>query len=420
MAQHERMSLDERLDRQWKQVTAILAHAERHSPYYRDRFRSLGLTAGDIRSWEDFRQLPILTKAIIREHGERLVCDGVPRSVLTRRRTSGSTGVALHFYTRDDEFQVKRAAAIYRDQWSGWRLGEWRACLWGLPDPRPAWSWRSWLRNHTLERALTLNTLFIDDEAIRLFVKQVRRYRPTLLFGHAHSLYLLARRWRHGDLPKYRFAGAVSTAMVLRDFERQSVQDTFGCQVFDRYGCEEVSLIASECEAHAGLHVNTDTLFMEPLQVAGREAPVVVTDLNNLAMPFIRYEIGDMAIEAGWPCPCGRTYPLLSRVAGRLADYLRRPDGVWVSGISLTDNFATLIPGIVQMQIIQDAPSHLVLRIVTDEQYHGESEYAVKEQVVERFGSLMRMTIEYVDRIEPDSSGKFRFSRCLLDESFGG
>jgi len=146
--------------------------------------------------------------------------------------------------------------------------------------------------------------------------------------------------------------------MVLHPSERRTIEAVFGVRVYDRYGCEEVSLIASECGEHRGLHMNTDSLHVELLADGrrvppGSEGAVVVTDLRNRAMPLIRYRIEDVAVASEESCPCGRTYPLLARVAGRVADYLVTCNGKLISGISLTENFATLIPGVQQVQVVQ-------------------------------------------------------------------
>lgn len=154
----------------------------------------------------------------------------------------------------------------------------------------------------------------MDEEAMMDFHTAISRQRPTLLFGHAHSLYLFARFVQANNLSPIRPRGVISTAMVLHDFERALVEEVFGCRVTNRYGCEEVSLIACECEAHQGLHVNMDTLHFECLRDGkaagpGQAGAVVVTDLTNHGMPFIRYLVGDTARMAAKPCSCGRTYP---------------------------------------------------------------------------------------------------------------
>jgi phenylacetate-CoA ligase len=132
-------------------------------------------------------------------------------------------------------------------------------------------------------------------------------------------------------------------------------------------------------------------------------------------MPFIRYEVGDTAVPTDQTCSCGRTYPLLKRITGRVADYLRTPEGEWISGISLTENFATLIPGLHQIQILQEETDFLMLRIVRGPNFDDGSKRLMTELIQQRFGSRMRFVIEYVDSIEPEPSGKYRFSICRIE-----
>src|SRR5207244_11937336 len=114
-----------------------------------------------------------------------------------------------------------------------------------------------------------------------------------------------------------------------------------------------------ECPEHSGLHVNADGVLIE-IVAGGRPAPpgtpgaIVVTDLSNFAMPLIRYQIGDVGVLADRACPCGRGLPLLESIEGREADYVVTADGRLVSGISLTENFALMVPGIAHLQNQQE------------------------------------------------------------------
>jgi phenylacetate-CoA ligase len=404
---------------QWTRLKSLLDHAFAHTRFYRDRFDSLGITPADIRSRQDFERLPLLTKDDIRAHRDEMVADNIPRELLFPKKTSGSTGVSLSFFVDEDSLQWKRGCTLRHDEWTGWRLGERIGAVWGNPEYKK--SWRGHVRNALLERAIYLDTLRMDEEAMTDFHAEIRRKRPTLLFGHAHSLYLFALFVQQNDLSPIRPKGIISTAMVLHDFERALVEEVFGCKVTNRYGCEEVSLIACECDAHHGLHVNMDTLDFECLRdgkpaPAGETGAVVVTDLTNRGMPFIRYLVGDTARMAAKPCSCGRTYPLIESLEGRIADYVRTPEGEYISGISLTENFAMVLEGVKQMQIVQDELDHLLFRVV---QGAGDQDVALRADinrlVQERFGSSMRHDVEYVDSIQSETSGKYRFCVSKLD-----
>ena len=413
LKQKERIDCSERLQQQWTKLTRLILHAWEEYAFYRTRLSEAGFEPGDLKDWKDLAALPLLTKRDIAQSDGSMIATGSDKARLVPRKTSGSTGVSVNFFVNDDEYQFKRGVQLYRDSWTGWSLGEWSALVWG--NPTYQYSLRGRLRNRLLMRYFSLDTLKMDRVMMDEFARNILHRKPTLLFGHAHSLYLFANYWEEKGLPLYRFKGILSTAMVLHDHERRKCESVFHTPVFDRYGCEEVSLIASECEAHGGLHLNTDTLVVEILKDGrparpGETGAVVVTDLHNFAMPFIRYQVGDMVVPAGGTCFCGRTYPLLAQVAGRIADYLRTPEGHWISGISLTENFATLIPGLHQVQIIQEEPDSLILRIVEGADFGEHSVVRIRELVEECFGPRMRYRVEPVERIDPEPSGKYRFS----------
>lgn len=262
----------------------------------------------------------------------------------------------------------------------------------------------------------------MDTDAMHRFHEAALRYKPTMYFGHAHSLYLFAQFLQQKGLQLPRPEGIVSTAMVLHDFERKVIEQAFRAKIFNRYGCEEVSLIASECAFHEGLHINMDTLIVEIVGPDGNTVPagtpgaVVVTDLTNYAMPIIRYKIGDVATMKKEPCSCGMSYPLLESLNGRIADYVRTPSGKFVSGISLTENFAMKIPEIKQLQIVQDQTDHFTYRIVRGDSWSSDAVEEVKRLTIERFDGEIRHDIEYVESIQSESSGKYRFCISLLDE----
>ena len=161
---------------------------------------------------------------------------------------------------------------------------------------------------------------------------------------------------------------------MLPPAERRVVEEVFGDIVFDRYGCEEVGLIASECEQHDGMHVAAEGMYVEILdgteEVAGR---VVVTDLLNRATPILRYEIGDLALTKAGLCACGRGLPRIGRVIGRTSDFLYTPEGKQISGISLLDTVIIHIAGFKRVQVVQDSLDALTFNVVKGEGFSDAS-----------------------------------------------
>src|SRR5262249_22492434 len=122
-----------------------------------------------------------------------------------------------------------------------------------------------------------------------------------------------------------------------------------------------------------------------------------------------RYQVGDMAALSGRLCLCGRGLPLLDRIEGREADYVVTPSGKLVSGISLTDHFATLIPGVAQFQMIQETLHRFLFRVVRTPAFGPASLDRLQALIHERFGPGVMYECEYVDRIPQEPSGKYRF-----------
>lgn len=412
--------------RQTERLRAILEHAYQTVPFWHRRFEENHLNPSDIQTPEDLQKLPLLTKTDLRTRLDDMISSEYPdRSKLHLNKTSGSTGVAVVVYSDEDCAQFKRGAVLRSDEWTGWRLGERIAAIWGNPKLRSDWKGR--LRNFLLERYYVyLDTLKMDEDAMRTFAKTLVRKQPGMLFGHAHSLYLFAMFLKR-KMPEIRIRphGILSTCMVLHDFERALIEEVFQCKATDRYGCEEVSLIASQCERHEGLHVNSDSLLVElidnndrPITEVATPGRIVVTDLWNRAMPMIRYEVGDMALWSEKACSCGRTLPTFSQIEGRVADYVITNKGEYVSGISLTENFACLVSGIAQLQIIQEDIDQFVFNIVKAPDFSDSTLKQIADLVRQRFGDQATFEFVYMERIPPEKSGKYRFCISKVEKEF--
>jgi phenylacetate-CoA ligase len=126
----------------------------------------------------------------------------------------------------------------------------------------------------------------------------------------------------------------------------------------------------------------------------------------------------DVCVPSGRQCPCGRTQPLIERIEGRTADFLMKPGGELVSGISLTDHFAGHIPGVGQIQLIQEERDLLTLNIVRDEAFDDESVNKIRVLVADFFGEEMKLLLNFMDEIPFEKSGKYRFTICKVKHEF--
>jgi phenylacetate-CoA ligase len=392
-----------------------VAYAVQHCPYYQRRFAESGFD-GTLRDWESFRRLPLLAKRDLHDHGDELLSREFRREDLVEAKTGGSTGVALHVFFDQRCQEMRNAAAMRSDRWAGWDLGMKIAAVWG--NPPVADTVKKKLRNWLLDRIFYLDTMDINERSVSRFVARWQRERPRILFGHAHSLYILATYLRRLGVEDLRPRGIIATSMMLLEPERRVIEAVFDVQVTDRYGCEEVGLIACECTQHRGLHLNVDHLVVEFLRedgseaAPGEEANIVLTDLINRGMPLIRYRVGDLGSPSDRRCPCGRGLPLMERVVGRQADFLKRPDGSLVAGVSLVERTLTGIPGIEQMQLLQNELHRVRVNLVRDSRFTENSEHCLRDELRAVFGEDVMIEIEYVPALDQTRAGKYRFAIC--------
>ncbi|MHB1674810.1 MAG: phenylacetate--CoA ligase family protein [Acidobacteriaceae bacterium] len=396
-----------------------LIGAYRYVPFYRHRMTQAGLTPLDIRTHEDLRLLPVLTKRDIQDHLDLLVSSNVSPSKRKQNQTGGSTGSPLQFYVDLERFDSRMASTVRHNAWAGLRIGDWHAQLWDSrydfgdePDPAPFW------RQKFLYRNLSLHPADVTEESMMQYVEVLRKYRPRSMVSYALSAVRFAEFCNANNIHDIAFDSMIVSVEMLPPGKRQVLEETFHGKVFNRYGCREVSVIASECEFHSGLHVNADALIVEveaaPNLPSGM-GRVLVTDLLNRSMPLIRYEIGDLAsLDTEMRCPCGRSLPLIGNIQGRTSNFLRLPSGGMIAGPSLA-LLAADMRDVRQVQCIQPDPAHVTLKVVAGNGYSQRTEEELRRRMQPYLEKESNLTIVTADSIPSEPPGKYRFVKTGED-----
>lgn len=397
-------------ERQWQKLQALLQHASSNVPYYRQLFQDAGIDPRDIRTPEDFRRIPYLTKTIIREHEHDLK---VPQEKLFRSSTSGSTGERLTFFIDHREAVMHQALFFLGMGWAGLDIGEPYAKLWGLIMGQEVSRYRSLLdgiKNWT-QGCLLLSVYELSERTLPVYINRMRAHKPKLLESYVSPLrvvgeYLAA----HPDI-RLPLDAIVTSSETLFDSDRAFIEETFGCPVFNRYGSREFGNIAHECDRHQGLHIYTEHAYIECLQNdqparPGEKGELVVTSLSNYGMPFIRYRIGDYGEISDEPCDCGRGFPLLKSVDGRVFDIVVAPNGRLISGTYWSILFGRVVKGILQFQLLQEQVDQLDVKFIVGPSFEPQSLGTLEERIHERCGSAMKVRFELVDDIPLTAAGK--------------
>ena len=416
------MTKEKIAERQFFLLKNLLSHAYRNCQFYTESFDKAGFHPNDFKTLEDIKKIPFLTKQDIQQHLKQLRAVNYKDNQLLLNQTGGSTGSPLKFYVDRERLHSRKASTFRHDRWAGWDIGVKIAVLWGhQKDFLPQQNWKNKIRDDYYERKLFLDTSHITAERMTSFVKQLQTFQPEIYLAYANSMYLYARYIKENCISDYNRPKAIITsAEVLTPEQRKIIEEVFDCKVFNRYGCRETSIIASECSAHNGMQISSETLYLEFQQkekdvAADETGKIIITDLLNYGMPLIRYQIEDAGIPLKGDCPCGRTLPRMDISGGRVTDFLVTSERKVISGASMTIYFMAVIEGIAQAQIIQNLVDELTLRIVKSRLFSAATEKEIQQKVSEYFGTAMKYRIEYTDKIESTKSGKYRFSISYID-----
>ncbi|MGD0579297.1 MAG: phenylacetate--CoA ligase family protein [Bryobacteraceae bacterium] len=392
---------------QWRKLSCLLDHVFAHVPYYRQKYAAAGIQRGDIRGLADFSRLPVLTRDEIRVHREDLCAANVAQ--LLPHATGGSSGVPTRFYITRDSYDWRTAAAHRAYSWSGCGLGELTLYLWGAPiGAPPRWKLAKVHAFNALQRQEIVST-FSQSPALwqRVYAWHCRR-RPALIVGYVSSLEAYAEYLAAQSLTPPPPRAVISAAEPLAAATRRRVEASLAAPVYNTYGSREFMSVAAECSAHAGLHIHAENLVVETaLPAAAGASDILITDLHNYGMPFVRYAIGDMGVLDDSPCECGRGLPRIRSIEGRTLEVLRTPDGRVVPG-EIFPHLMKEFPEIREFQARQLALDHIVISAVLDQPLSAAHRELMESELRKVFGPGLRIDLERLDTIPPLASGKRR------------
>jgi len=412
---------------QWCELRRLLCHAYAEVPFHQSRFRELGITPADIGTREEYARLPLMEKSDFAEQGDRLRARSMSAEDLFTNGTGGSTGAPMRYQLDRGSYEWRQAAHLRGNMWAGSGLGRREFHLWGEPmrPGSPAASMKTrlwhWALNHHYANSYEMST-----ETMSGYLDELNRIRPEVVIGYSYSLFLLARYIAERGKRVWSPRGIIGTAEKLLPHQRETIEAVFGARIFERYGCREVMLIGMECEEHHGLHLTAENLYVEIIKDGrparpGEVGDVVVTDLHNYAMPFLRYRNGDLAMASDRACPCGRGLPLIEEVHGRTLDVLRSPDGRQISGVFVPMFFKDYA-WVAEFQVEQAALDRIEVRIKPTAGYSEARLEGLRDDLRRRLGSEIGVHCTIVDEIPRTSSGKHRpvISRLSSDTVTGG
>lgn len=391
----------------------LLTHAAATCPYYGDLWQSLGLNAASLSTLSDFSRWPLISRETIRQN--RMAMRTTTAVKRMSKATGGSSGEPLQF-DLDSGSNDRRTAMMWRGyDWASAGPGTRQLYIWGTPVGNiPAWKRLKMDLHHRFDNHLILSCFEFTQEKMRTHFERMNRYRGDVIVAYTNPLYEFARYLQRENLKPHSPKSIVVGAEKLHAFQKNLIEQVFNAPIFETYGSREFMLIGAECDQHRGLHLSMENLLVEILNddgsptKAGEEGNVVITDLFNYAMPFVRYVNGDRAIAGFDQCSCGRGLPLLKQVVGRQLDTLDTPDGRKIPG----EFFPHLIkdfPAIRRFQVIQEAIEQITLKLVVD---GGNLTVSDRENLLGEIrkctGAIVDVNLQFVDDIPLTKAGKLK------------
>lgn len=400
---------------QERKLVKMLRYAIKHVPYYKRIACESGFKEKDIQSKKDIRLFPYLNKEKLRQYGrDDLLSDEINGLHYYKAVSSGSTGEPIHFLIDNSSKSIALAAQILGRNRAGYQTGDKILTLWG--------NFTTYMKNQTLKKKLAdflkreytfPSFKLADGKKYNDLLEMANKIQPHFLYGYTNAIFSLAEFIENSKKTFPPVKAIFTTATNLSDSQRAFIEHCFDCKIFDQYGCGEILSIAHECEKHAGYHVEDLHVFLEYDYASAanttKAAELVVTDLDNFVMPFIRYKNGDLVEPKRMGCECGRSGNMLKRILGRQTDVIRTKNGGYLTvptffGASAIQS----IQGLLRYQIVQKDVDYFVMRIKVNNLFDEQDEKTLTNLFYDFVGKDSKLVFNYSDNFELDSSGKFR------------
>lgn len=396
---------------QERKLRRLIIHAYESVPYYRRTFRENKLKSCDIKNLQDLVKLPILSRNKVRDEFDVLLSGSYSRKKMRYGCTGGSTGEPINFCTSTDNRHWSTAARYLAWQWAGFEVGDKFAQVFGLHLDRPTFQSVKGKIDGKVKRRISIDAYHMSQSALQKFAKKIKTAKPKILYGTAASVANLAKYIHDKGIARFHLKSVIIDSMNLFEGEVKLIEKVFGCRVWWNYHNRENGTFASECSEHNGYHLFSQNFVFEFIKKGEEVAPgeigsIVVTDLTNFAMPFIRYEVGDLGVPSDDVCACGRGMPLMRKLIGRTADVFVSATGEFITA-PLFGHFQHVVQklDIRQYQIVQETPTRTIVRIIPGQRYSSKDTQTIRKIMRSLMGN-MQIDVKLVDSIALSSSGK--------------
>ena len=402
-------SRDQLFEYRDKRLREFIMYASNNVPYYRKKFREWGIDPRSIRSVEDLRNIPILTKDEVKKNFTEFISETVPKSKLVWIHTSGTTGGGFKFYTTKDSIWQQWAIWWRYRRWhriplNGWYGNFGTRYVVPITQKKPPF-WRYDIPG----KRVYFSAYHMNKENLYYYIKEINKRKLLWLHGYPSLISLLASFILESNLHLgYNVKWVTTGAENLMEHQAEVIRRAFGVKPIQHYGLTEAVANISEC-VEGFLHVDEDFSAVEFVPLGSGTYKLIGTNFTNFAMPFLRYDTGDIVRideNIDRDCNCGFRGRIVNSIDGRKEDYVILRDG---RKIGKMDHIFKDLVNIREAQIYQDKPGEIYVRVVKGDKYNLEDEKALLRELKKTVGEDTKIIVEYIDSLARTPSGKLRF-----------
>ncbi len=411
----EKMSKSDLDTLQFNELKKFILHTYKNVPYYKKLFDDNNITPYNINSLEDLKKIPILSKEALRKDPESFQAKNFYTRDLLEFHTSGTTGKALSVKIGKDDFR-KRMAFLERQRiWAGTTNGKKVATFTGkIISPKPGKN-KFWRYNY-FGRQLYFSSYHIKDENTIFYVRALEKFKPQIIEGYPSAIFLIAQwmfnnAYNHNIRPK----AILTTGETLLEYQKEIIEKVFKTTTYNYYASSEGAPFITQCEFGC-LHINPESGIFEivdtnnnPVTAPGETGALIVTSFLTYATPLLRYRINDSVVLSNKKCTCGRNFPIVERIIGRVDDMLYTQERGYIGRLSPA--IKAFPNSVKEVQFVQNSLEQIDLFIVPDEKKFNDNHLnLVIEEIKKRTGDKVKIIPHLVNQIKRGSNNKFRLT----------
>ncbi|NLP52713.1 phenylacetate--CoA ligase family protein [Bacillus sp. RO1] len=327
---------------QREKLQSLINHVVKNVPYYQEYFKERQIDVEEF-ALLDLKELPLINKETLNSQKDDFIARNHESYGSAWKSTGGSSGKPFRFLLSKNAHSI-----MWGNIWRGWNAAGYQ-----LGDKVAVLAGDSLLGGFDLKRYVYYQTMNwipmssfkMDESSMQKYLQQLKDGKVQFMYAYASAAYELASYAIKHRVNGVKLQSVITTSEVLLPRYRKTIEEAFDCKVYDQYGANDGGVTCFECNQHAGLHIGSERCIVEIIDENGNTVPdgeegrIVLTDLDNYAMPFIRYEVGDIGAITHEECQCGRGLPRLLYIKGRERDFIINKEGSKIHGAIFTQLF---------------------------------------------------------------------------------